>query len=386
MLDRGVAHREWANRRDEEKFDNVAEFIADAKRWMDESHEIECPWKSLAFEPDGEEILAVPKTDWAYCGANLQPPRLTHWSFQQAAGYSGMPADPLRKLSPKLASDCLNELLTKERPDGTANLLVRLNGSTEIRALTTDRYIRAWDHDLIPFYEFLQENGWMVPPSWPSPNCPESRKKITQTHETFEGSLVKVGDIRGPNGLNRSDRNSFAFFIQPNSYIKTPDGKTMWRGLVIQNSEVRECSFKANGFLFDQVCGNHNLFGAQELFEANFRHTGDVQAKMIAAFQSLQAFSHRSMQEEQDTINRASTLLLADKSEDVAEKLLSKRSLALTLKQAKDAVTLANTGKYGDPRSAWAVSQALTQLSQSQAYTGARVDLDRQAARVLAAF
>lgn len=45
-----------------------------------------------------------------------------------------------------------------------------------------------------------------------------------------------------------------------------------------------------------------------------------------------------------------------------------------------------SSGAYGDPRSPWAMSQAITQLSQGAAYQADRVAIDRAATKVLTAF
>lgn len=379
-MDTGVPNRYWATMPKDCRFDTIQELLAHKRAVQNQCREAIVPWSSLNIVEDaGTDNLCI-------VGQTNNPALLTHWTTKQLANYANFPAEPLTKLSSRLAGKCLMEVLEKERPTGNANLLVRENGASEVRCVTTEVYQRLWDSDLTDMFEFLMERGWMNPPAWPYPSCPESEIRITQPHETFEGSLVKVGDKRAPAGLYDTKSITLAFLIHPNSYIRTPQGRTMWRGLMIQNSEVRASACKATGFLFDQVCGNHNLFGAQELFEFNFRHTGDIRSKLVEAFTQLREFASKDMRGEQEIMDHAAKSLIHEDKTKITDVLTNRRSLGLSMKLAKDAVTIADTGIYGDPRSPWAISQALTQLSQKSEYAADRAGLDRQATQVLTAF
>lgn len=374
-MDHKDCNKQWATRPDQERFWNVDELKTARKALRAESFARVTPWAHLEVVPQGDGLAVV--------GETKTPASITHWGFSALSSYASAPADYLRTLSADTAAKAINESLRSNRPQGSANVLIRANGTTELRAIASERYARVWDDDFLTFAEALTAQGWMNPPAWAVNGV---RAKACESSDTFDGSLVKVGDKISPSGVYASDRDVFVFLVDPSRSIQTPGGRTQWRGIVLQNSEVRAGACKASGFLFDTVCGNHNLFGYSEVFEMNFRHVGDVSAKLIDGFSRMQAFAAADLSAEKEIIDHAAKMLIAENVKDVIDVIYSKRSIGATRGQLESAQVIASTGVYGDPRTPWAVSQAMTQLSQSAAYAADRVAYDRTASKVLAAF
>lgn len=375
-MDTKSAQKQWMTRPDEQRFWSIAELKEHARRVQSECTEHALAWRDLRLETTDGDISIV--------GRSSVPARLTHWSFENLAQYASAPAEYLRSLSPETAVLALRENLATNRAEGSANVLIRANGTTEVRGIASERYVRLWDSEFLEFSEFLVSNGWKVPPAWAVRDA--SRTKIAEASDTFAGSRVKVGDKIGPAGVYASDRDFFVFLVDPNRVMETPNGRPMMKGVIFQNSEVRAGACKATGFLFDEVCGNHNLFGASEVFEMSFRHVGDVSSKLIAGFTSLQTFALSDLSAEKEIIDVAARARIAEEPADVVDAMFAKRSIGIPLKTLRAAFEVAQTGAYGDPRSPWAMSQALTQLSQGQKFTADRCSIDRAATKVLTAF
>lgn len=375
-MDTKSANKQWMTRPDEQRFWSIAELREHSSRVQSECSEHSLAWRDMRLETAGSEIAIV--------GRSNVPAALTHWSFQNLAEYAGAPAEYLRSLSPETAVQALRENITANRPEGSANVLIRANGTTEVRGIASERYVRLWDSEFLEFSEFLVANGWKVPPAWAVRDA--SRTKIAEAGDTFSGSRVKVGDKIGPAGVYASDRDFFVFLVDPTKVLETPHGRPMMKGVIFQNSEVRAGACKATGFLFDEVCGNHNLFGASEVFEMAFRHVGDVQSKLVAGFTSLQTFALGNMDAEREIIDVAAKARIAEDPKDVVDVMFAKRSIGVPLKTLRAAFEVAQTGAYGDPRSPWAMSQAITQLSQGAKFTADRTAMDRAATKVLTAF
>ena len=156
---------------------------------------------------------------------------------------------------------------------------------------------------------------------------------------------------------------------------------------MLSNSEVGHSALKATIGLLDFVCGNMILWGCQEVYEARLTHRRNVRDR----FERLLApMTHRLGSGDKDTlkdqITAASRKLLGE-TRDAAI-----ATAAIRTKLPKASVTqayerAAATPRYGDPRSVWGMVQGLTEESQhATTFADARTDMDRAAARLLAAF
>src|SRR5439155_14156253 len=101
---------------------------------------IERPYAELRVEAQGEDVNLV--------GRGGIPATFTHWSFGQLSARAGAPADYLRSLPPTLAAQNLNYGLCNRPPEGNAQLLFHADGSLVLRAFTSDKYSRIWNHEV----------------------------------------------------------------------------------------------------------------------------------------------------------------------------------------------------------------------------------------------
>jgi hypothetical protein len=194
----------------------------------------------------------------------------SNWAFGQLANLSGAPASYLRTLPAPLAADCLNYGLKVERDAvDTGVLLTRRDDTTELRAATGPRYGRIWNVDVVRALEDRFGDG--VTGDFRVPG--EFGRELSQV--TTANTTLFAGD-----------RDMFVFLADEKNRIELPnrrDGKTgeLARGFFVTNSETGAGALKIKTFLFDYVCANRIVWGAEELEEISIRHTASAPDRFI---------------------------------------------------------------------------------------------------------
>lgn len=376
----GTASREWATR------------PADQRHWsLDDLHE-----SCLTYRREAKTAHVAPSTlaadgsnetgELLVRGAHGVSARLTNYSFGQLARLGHAPAGYLASLPAELAAQCLNRSLQlRARADDTPlSLLFRVNGSIELRAALSDSYTRVWNSEITSRLRDLGERGWRVPPAMPAPIDGVATRIATEA-DCGAYTLVKPGDAISPSGLYSSDRDLFAFLIHPDRVVQAGGGRALFRGFFCWNSEVGDKSFGIQTFLFDYVCFNHNVWGAENLAEVRVRHVGRAYDRSLDAFKvELRKYEDASVGDDELRIARARRYVIAQTKDEVLDTLFGRKQLGLSrtlLDAAYDAA--AKVDAYGDPRTAWGISQGLTEVSQLSAHADARVAIDRAAGKIV---
>jgi len=260
-----------------------------------------------------------------------------------------------------------------------------MNGSTELRAANSDVYARIWNSDITKRLLELESKGWKVPPAMKAHGIEATR--VATIDDCGPYTLVKPGDQISPSGLYASDRDLFAFMIHPERQIDAGGGRSLFRGFFTWNSETGAKSFGVQTFLFDFVCFNHNVWGAEQVTEIRVRHIGQrVYDKLGDAFEiHVRRILDRSATDDEARIMRARQYIIAPTKDELLDKLFGMRSLAIPRKSLEAAYQIADehSDAYGDPKSAWAMTQGLTEVSQQLHYVSDRVALDRAAGKVM---
>lgn len=363
-----TAAREYANRPKDESFPSLAALIENAQGDKALSAERAYNLKDLKVVVSG---LNGPQLGASqYLPSDAQSLRLaspkglakfTHWSFGQTCRMLGAPAAYLKDLPPALAADCLNFGLQDSDPGTTANLLVKQNGGEPIvRACTSDSYGRVWDADLygsVARQLTDHDSAWQLPPVWGG----------------------------GVAGAYRGDRDSFLIVTNGGSIVTDPsagqDG-TMYRGVLIRNSEVGASSVVIETILYRYICGNHMLWGA--IYDQRFRrrHVGSHVTRDVVreigriAYQWAQASPARDAAIIKTLIDNE----IAHTKEAVIDEL---RKMGATKDQAENAYMRCEQDEKVSPRSFWGVAQGLTRMSQDAGYQDGRYELDQLAAKVM---
>lgn len=383
-MDLFKASNQWATRPADERFWSLEQATATTLAYAKRAGSKTAPYRDLRVQAmDG---------DLALVGRQGVPAALTHWAFGQLSQKAGFPASPLRSLPPTLAAQVLNHKL-KERGDrdgSDADLFFHNNGRLLLRGVLSQQYKRIWNHEVFNRLLDLQAKGWRVPPARPALQTdPRARKATEDDVLNTKGMLsVQVGDMIAPAGIYASDHDMFAFMVNEDRTIDDGRGNALARGFFAWNSEVGARSFGIMTFLYAHVCGNHIVWGAQNVVEVKVRHVGDAQEKFRGLHVQLQEYADASASEDEAQIKRTQSVLIGKDKEEVLDALLGvtrARRIALpekTMAKAYDRAE-AREDRYGDPRTAWGIVNGLTEISQELPHGEDRVAVDRAAGRLM---
>lgn len=379
------ASTQWAQRPADERFWNLEEMRDQCLKWKAEAQEINNIGSDpVHFEQRGPDIFMS--------GISRAPARLLHYSFGQVCRLSSAPPGYLRSLSPDLAVRCLNSGLLSRRlsTNERLSLLIRTGDEQEeadIRAITSGRYSRIWNSDVIECLLPLIKDGWSVPPARPARSSdPRTRiateKDCLESTSRLTGIGIKPGDLISPAGLYASDKDMFAFMV--NEGIEIEDG--LFRGFFMTNSEVGDAAFRLTTFLYNAVCGNHIVWGASDVKESRVVHKG-ITAMDKAAMRidkGIKFYGQRGTSLDKAMIATAKSTLVGDDAESVINKIFSLGILSRkAISQSYDMSEAHAVEEKYDPRSVWGIVQGITRLSQTTNYADKRVEMDRIAGDIL---
>jgi len=352
------AHKQWATRPADEQFETVQEMHDAAKAYAATAREAnDVPYSTLRAEAHNGEVVLI--------GKKNIPAKLTHWSFGQLSQRAEAPASYIRTLPATLAVQNINHGLKQKNDNGAANLLFHQNGETICRAITGDRYERIWNYEVTGRMLDLVTKGW-------EPARPDIRKSL--------------GDHAA---LYVSDHDMFGFLRMKNRTIQQPirsregDQMPMYKGLIYGNSEVGAGSIWAMSFLYNEMCGNHIIWGASGVVEFRAKHVGTVRERTQAWAAQLVEYAGNSMAHDEYRIKRAASTTIAVTKDELLDTLFGKRSLGLSRKVIEASYDACIPEQDGDPCTVWGWVQGATRYSQSIKYMDERIRVDRAAAKVL---
>lgn len=345
-----TASVQWRNRPPDERFSTLEKLKHAVLNRKNASYEGVVETKDLKATPmDGSVTLTFDEQ-------NLD---VTHWSFGQLCNLAGTPASYLRTLPPGLVSDNLNYALPRTRE--SVKLLVTENGTSAVRAFTSESYGRIWDIDVVRAVEGLCERN----PSWHNP--PAYKRKDSDGREMENA------------GLYASDRDIFLFLIDEDHHIEV--GKeVLSRGFFIWNSEVGKSSFGLTTFLYRYVCGNHIVWGAHEVKEIRIKHSLNAPARAFSEIiPALSRYIESSANVETQTMKKAMEYRPARDKEGTIDWLQKNGFTKAVSEKAFDYAVK----EEGNGTSLWNIVQGLSAIARDRIHIDQRVDLERQAGRLL---
>jgi hypothetical protein len=266
-------------------------------------------------------------------------------------------------------------------------LLLR-NG--DVRSITSESYSRLWTLDLVKSLRPALETGWMTPPARPAMHDPRTRPAteadIVPGQENF-GLSVKVGDLIAPAGVYHSDRDDFILLIHPERIVD--DGVSgMMRGLMLWNSEVGAGAWRGEAFLFENVCGNHILWGVSKSKQFSIKHRGRAFNKPEDVINAnLKGLLEYDTSDERGMLQAARSYELGKDREEVVKTLFNNKSLGLGKRDIEATFQVAEEWEHtakAAPTTAWGFVHGLTRYSQLSPYADERYKLDSAAGRILA--
>lgn len=344
------ANRQWSSRPSDERFLSLTDLKAHFDQQRMRSREVVTASRKLEVIPLGTKELAVQ-------GMNHVPYAPTHYAFGQLATLAGAPAGYLRTLPAPLAADAINYGLQYARDIEDVGLLLHKNGDSVLRAATGPKYGRIWNSDIVDGMVRVFGDGVTGP--WKVPG--EFGKDVAVTKENTT--------------LYAGDRDMFVFLADEHNRIEIPNrrnGKagTMARGFFVWNSEVGSSTFGVSTFLFDYVCCNRIVWGAEDVKEIKIRHTAGAPVRFLEQIApALKTYAQGSTRNIVEGIEKARAARLDDVDTFLANRY-SKR-MAEVLK----ATHMLEEGRPIE--TLWDVSTAVTARARNIEYQDERVEIER---------
>jgi Domain of unknown function (DUF932) len=348
------AYAQWAKRSPDESFSSLADLFAFTASRKDNSSQSIRDLRELHTEATQSGSLVL--------NGSERPAALTHWSLGQLASHIGAPASYLRSLSPELAQQCMEYGLKNSAR--SCNTLYRMEGNSSgnsslvAAAFTGPSYGRIWDADVVgSLIEATDGSSWKTP------------AELSEAH-SGHGT-----------GLYASDRDMFAFMVNEEDTVDV-EGAKLGRGFFCWNSETGSSTFGLTTFLYNYVCANHIVWGAEQVSEINIYHRSQAQGHFNReAIPALNKYVRdTSMGDEIKSMVRATRQMqLGDDLENITKRLTASRFTKSEIESAWSAAEKQNE----DPRSAWGMVQGLTAIAQEIPYIDKRVNLERRASKLL---
>lgn len=355
------ASRQWASRPADQRFTSLTDLHAAVVHHREVSAEQKSvPLANLRVTTQADDlgvvhpVLGTTTTD--------QTAKFTHYSFGQLARRLGAPASYLRNLSAGLASANLNEGIKKAEAAGDRDntLLFAQNGDLMLRAITSDKYTRIWNSDITKRLIDLVA----VNPKWqPAPAA-------------FDGSR----------GLYASEKDIFAFMVDDDRRIfETLPGGGLSRGFFASNSEVGDASFSLTTFLYQYVCGNHMVWGAQGVKNIRIPHIGDADTRAFRNITiELRKYADESASVDEAKIERMMKYEFKGTKDEVLDTIFKQIGQAIPKATLAEGIEIADKSedRYGVPRSVFAITSGLTEIARDKVNADERVKLEKAAGKV----
>jgi hypothetical protein len=375
------ASDQWAKRPADERFWNLDEMLERCMYHRDTAAEATVRWDQLEVVANNDNLCLV--------GPTGIPATMTNWSFGQLCNRAASPKEYITRLPRELASQCINHGLSRvEDRGGTTKMLMHKNGSLVCRSVTSEDYSRIWNADLVSRLQVLPRMGWRVPPARPSSNSTFSRPATADDvlNQPVNGLTIKVGDMIAPAGLYASDHDMFAFMVNDDRRIDDGTDGGLGRGFFVSNSEVGAGAFKLTTFYYRYVCGNHIVWGAENVQELSMVHRGRNNQRFgYEMGKFLRAYGDESAAKDEARVVSAKRMLIGKDEKETIDALYKQGVLPKkTLEAAyKEATREADSLRDVSPRSVWGMVQGITSMSQNTEFADRRNDLDRAAGKVM---
>lgn len=362
------ASNQWATRPADERFTSLTELLAHTKGQREASVARVLANRRVMAAPvendeTGKGLVIIERQS----GAPALP---SHWSFGQLCGRVGAPAGYLRTLPAAMAADCVNYGLQARDTVDELGFLLRQEGHgnpASLAAVTGPNYGRIWNAEIAQ--ALVKRFGDGINGAFRVPGEFGQRVEVTKENTT----------------LYAGDRDMFVFLADEDHRIEVPNRRngqsgSMARGLFVYNSEVGAQTLGVAAFLFDYVCCNRIVWGAEGFKEIKIRHTSGAPDRWIEQVQpAIQRYANGAASIIQDKIIEAQAKKIGDR-----ERVDAFLNTRFTKSQAK-AINLAHEAEEGRPiETLWDVTVGATAYARTIEWQDERVDIERKAGAVMA--
>lgn len=367
------AHEQWRSRPADQRFqtlDALRESVHN-RRTRSRSVDIEC--NRLSVEDTGKTILL---------NSELTPCEPSHWAFGQLSTLLKAPAQYLRGLPRPLLTQCLTHGLRNGERENVKFMTVSsdTDAPNTLQAVTSATYGRIWDADVVDAVTRIVDrtgNRFFNPKAYGHRDGQDPNGFKTMDSSKTVGS-----------GLYASDHDVFVFMIDGGSMLDSGPRAKLNRGFIAWNSETGAKAFGLMTFLFNTVCGNNIIWGAQDVNKLVIRHTSGGPYRFDAqAAPLLKAYAEATAGTEEAVIRKAQeTLLPAVPKEETENSILEYCSpVKFSRGEVREAIAFAKS-EEGDCRTVWQLVQGFTAYARGFDYVDTRVDLESRAGKLLNRF
>src|ERR1700761_1541183 len=363
------ASQQWMSRPADQRFLSLIDMQAFKRRVRERSIANVISSRKLAIAPASSE--GAPTTHGlVVLGPNGVPTAPTHWSFGQLCSLASLgnsPASYFRetRMPAPMIADCLNYNLRFTRGiEEIGVLLTQGDDFSELRSVNGPNYGRVYDADVVD--ALVAKFGDGVTGQWRVP-----------------GEFGKAVDVTKDNTtLYASDRDMFVFLADEENRIEIPNRRagrfgSFARGFFVWNSEVGKTTLGAGFFLFDYVCCNRIVWGADQYTEVRIRHTKGAPDRWLEEVTPvLDEYSRASAKPVIETITHAQEKRLGDELDSFLANRFGKRMVP--------AIKAIHETEEGRPiETLWDVTVAATAHARQLSNNDTRIEIERAAGDLL---
>lgn len=353
------ANRQWSSRPSDQRFTSLTELDQYVQSVKQASHAKALSSRAISLEPvqaDSRALVCI--------GPNGGAVGVTNWSFGQLAQRANAPAGYLRTLPAPMAADCINYGLHVTRDvEDLGVLLYKNGGPAELRAVTGPNYGRIWNATITS--ALVERFGDGLTGDFRVPGEFGHAVQVTKDNTT----------------LYASDRDMFVFLADEQHRIEIPnrrDGKPggMARGFFVWNSEVGSQTLGISTFLFDYVCCNRIVWGAQDYKEVRIRHTSGAPDRWLEdVVPAIHSYANSSASNVVKAIEDARAKRITDVDEFLAKRFTRSQVGAIKAAHIADEQRPIET--------LWDATAGVTAYARGIQYQDQRVALEREAGKIL---
>lgn len=369
----GAVSAQWANRSDDQRFVSLSALRTQVAKWKAESSMVLAAPSALkaVYDPANPNYLGI-EADGI---GRFEP---SNWGFEQVARVAGAPANYLRGLPGPLAAVNLNYGLQTAEPKDVG-LYIRQNGSTYLRGVTSPRYGRIYDVDVVDAVMKVAGNG-TGDTRWKVPGC------IDWSSEFGVAYNPNVDITKQNTTLYASDRDVFLFLVDDLNPIEVGklangDPDLMFRGFYVWNSEVGARTFGIATMYLRGVCQNRNLWGVEDFNQITFKHTASAPERFIEqAAPALLEFANASESRLISGVKAAKAAVVASTEEDRLEFLARYN---FSNRRAQEVIDTCLVEEQKLPESVWDFAQAVSALARFEPLQEDRLAMEQVAGQML---
>jgi hypothetical protein len=270
---------------------------------------------------------------------------MNDWSFGQLCRLAGVEKRTINRLTANTASRVFTETL----PRGNRPLQV-FTVDSQIRSIHGSSYTRLHDAEVLDVV-LDAADGFDAPPK----------------------------GFNGATGLYCGEQDMFCFLIDPTGWIEVED-EAFAPGFFIWNSEVGRRTVGIQTFWFQQVCSNHLVWDAIEVFDLKRKHTANVHDCLNDLRDAITRLTRRR-DERRDNFATVIKRAMGERFSDDEEAYKTVLATGVGQRLAKQAIELARTqGRF----TVFSMVDAITRLSGKMANAGDRNQVDQQVGQLLA--